>query len=141
VTEEIDIVKSAIYNCLPQEHRDLDIEIRHLQSQFRDKMKYLILEIHKPEVINETVEFLNLKLSNGSKDYLNRYFEKKLDEEEKIFHFRLKKFEAVNGNLVADEGSDVIKVNIKYSDFSYDDDISLIKQHFSDLGILSNDKH
>ena len=49
--------------------------------------------------------------------------------------------EAVNGNLVADEGSDVIKVNIKYSDFSYDDDISLIKQNFSDLGILSYDKH
>lgn len=141
VTEEIDIVKSAIYNCLPEQHRGLDIDIKHLQSQFRDKMKYLTLEIHQREIIDETIEFLNSELSNGSKDYLFRYFEKKLEEEEKIFHFRLKKFDAVNGQLVADEGSDVIKVNIKYSDFSYDGDISLIKQNFSKLGILSDDKH
>ncbi len=141
VTEEIDIVKSAIYNCLPEKYRELDIDIKHLQSQFRDKMKYLTLEISNQEVIDETIDYLNLNLNEGSKEYLNRYFDKKLEEEEKIFHLRLKKFDAVNGKLLADEGSDVIKVNLKYSDFSYDGDISLIKQNFSKIGILSDDKH
>ena len=38
VTEEIDLVRSSIYNCLPESLRLLKLKEQNLQSQFGDRL-------------------------------------------------------------------------------------------------------
>ena len=46
-TEELDRVKQALSNCLPPDLRETSIDLRHLQSQFKDKMKFLTITLDR----------------------------------------------------------------------------------------------
>ncbi len=115
VTEELDRVKSLIINIMPDELKDTSsIQIQHLQSQFRDKLKILTVELTKKNDINLFINNLSEKLDKRQKQWLGNNLTRKIDYDSHTVHLRLHKFKAFYNELEFAEGSDVIKVKIKY---------------------------
>ena len=69
-TEELDRVKMAMVNCLPPDLRESSIDLRHLQSQFKDKMKFLTITLDKIDDVEATIKYFNENIDEKGKTHL-----------------------------------------------------------------------
>ena len=136
----VEWISPLLLNCLPEELRETEIELRHLQSQFKDKMKFLTINLVKTDEVDATLKYFRENIDDKGKSHLSRYFTDRLDLEERTLHLRFNKFDAVDEKLTIDEGSDVIKIRISYSSYSSETDgLDKIKPLFLKTGLITDE--
>ena len=119
VTEDANLVMESIKQCLNEYLRESKFNLQKMQSQFGDKL-ILISNEFKNKDAKSIIEYLSLKMSEKDKRFLGNKLKERLDMEDRIFHLRFNKFLPLSNQIVLGEGSDVIKVEIKYQVFTSD---------------------
>ncbi|MHA2253653.1 MAG: RNA-binding domain-containing protein [Candidatus Kariarchaeaceae archaeon] len=119
ITEEEERVHQALLNCLPEDLRVTKIKKQRLQSQFGDKLVLLTSELHNKEA-KQVIEYIVSMWDIKEKQYFGRKLDTRIDLEEKAIYLRLDKFKALEEKLEITDGSDVIKVEIKYNAYTKD---------------------
>ncbi len=136
ITEEIELVQQALINCIPEDLRDEKFQKKILHSQFGDKLILLKFELDNRKA-KQTVIHLANSLDNSSKSYLKRRLESRMDLENKSFFFRVDKFKAVTDEIEIAEGSDVIKIELKYGAYTQDQNsVENLTKTLHELGII-----
>jgi len=119
ITEEEKLVKQALLNCLPEDLRKTKINKKRFQSQFGDKLVLFTLELQNKQAI-QVISYIASLWDIKDKQYFSRKLDARIDLEEKTVYLRLDKFKALEENLEITDGSDVIKVEIKYNAYTKD---------------------
>ncbi len=134
VTEDVEIVKKSMLYCLPEELRDIKIKRQNLQSQFRDKLIILSVDIHKKQELKLALPYLSENIIN--KEYFD--FEDNLDMLEKSLHLRIDKFKTLDEIIELTTGSDVIKCEISYTTYSKgENEFDQISKIYRDAGLIA----
>ena len=137
VTEDLNLVLESIKQCLPDVLRDEKFKLQKMQSQFGDKIVLISGEFAKNQA-NQIIGYLGNNLTMKDKKFLSTNFSDRLDLEGRLFHFRLNKFLPLSEELRIGEGSDVIKVEIKYQVFTSDQNtLENVRSCMLDNGIIS----
>ena len=136
VTEDVNLVIQSVKQCLPEGLRDDNFKMQKMQSQFGDKL-ILISREFKSKNAKSIIENLAKKMSDKDRQFLGSKLNDRLDMEDRIFHIRLNKFLPLSDKIVLGEGSDVIKVEIKYQVFTSDQNtLENVGNCFREKGII-----
>ena len=119
VTEDIYLVTQSVKQCLPENLREYKFKFTKMQSQFGDKIVMISGEF-KNQIATSIIEYLASKISEKDKLFLGTKVNERVDTDDRIFHIRLNKFLPLSNQITIGEGSDVIKVEIKYQVFTSD---------------------
>ena len=114
VTEVNERVIQALQNCIPS---SIDYKVQKLntQSQFGDPLIIYSVELLKRDDIDKFLKFLGIALNGDNKMYFARYLQKKVDFDERVIYLRFNKFNAYNNKIAITEGSDIIRVELRYN--------------------------
>ncbi len=134
VTERKDLVIDAILNILPENMKKSispkSFKRTSLIGQYGDPMLFLELSISKnPE---QAVKHIFSKLTETEKKRLIEEFDTRMDDETTTFYFRLDKFAPLQDELYLNDGSDVIKAEIKFRIYGKYN-AEAVKQYLKDL--------
>ena len=136
ITEDVNLVIQSIKQCLSESLRENKFKMQKMQSQFGDKL-ILISAEYKNQNAKSIIEYLAKKMSDKDKQFLGSKLSERLDMEDRIFHIRLNKFLPLSDQIVLGEGSDVIKVEIKYQVFTSDQNtLENIRSSLLEKGII-----
>lgn len=119
VTEELDRVREAMYNSLPKQYRKIKMTAQKMTSQFNDKITFYSLEL-KGKDAGIGLAYISSLLSDDDKNTLNMNLPDRIDLAGHAVHFRLDKFRAFEKTIQLGNGSDVIKIEIKYFCYTKD---------------------
>lgn len=118
LTEELDLVEQSLKNCIPEKFRNQKVILTKMQSQFNDRLIYLKLDFNKKLEIDKCLQYLSNNFEVKSKGYWINNLENYINMASKSIYLRLNKFRPLNNIIDLGEGSDVIKVEIKYSAYT-----------------------
>lgn len=116
-TEDLDKVKAALGNILPESARaelESSMSIAMLEGHYGNPIFVLRLKIEKPELAEALLKQLLASLPEGDLAMLDRTLEQRLDSSGNLY-LRLDKQQAFLGDFRVYDGDDVIKVKVKLS--------------------------
>ncbi len=121
-TEDEELVATSLLSLLPEELMETEIEIfrERLIGQYDEPLTKLTLEITNKKELHTVLAYLGNQLSNAERKYLTRRIEKMIDKNSNTFHLRFDKMKAAEGILKLGEGSNTIKVVIKFVRYTKD---------------------
>ncbi|RMG36041.1 MAG: hypothetical protein D6732_08865 [Methanobacteriota archaeon] len=116
VTEEQELVYEAVRRVLPEQVAK-SISLKNFSKmsvigQYGDPMLLIELVINKKP--KEVIKHIFSKLTETEKKRLLHEFNTRFDPETTTFFFRLDKFSPLKDDLYLNDGSDVIKVELKF---------------------------
>jgi RNA binding exosome subunit len=126
----------SLTHCFPETLREVKFVLSKIQSQFGDQLVIVDHEFKNDEA-SEVISYIAENLSDQDINYLTKNFERKTDMENRELHFRINKFLPLKDQIMLSDGSDVIKVKIKYQVFtSQQNTWENIRNCFSKVGLI-----
>jgi RNA binding exosome subunit len=139
ITEEEELVKQALLNCLPEKLRTESLRRQLMQSQFGDKLIYFTCQLEKSKA-KQTISHITQRLNSKSMEFLLHNIETRIDLQEKSFFLRLDKFKAVSGDLSVTGGSDTIRIELKYNAYTQEQNsMSKVLELLDSVGVAEHD--
>ncbi len=137
-TEDEELVAIALLTLLPEEFAKQEIEIyrEELIGQYDEPLTKLGIEVTKKRELHEILKYLGEQLSHAERKYLTRRLENMIDKDSNTFHLRFDKMKAAEGVLKLGEGSNTIKVVIKF--VRYTKDLSPFINELRQYGIIDS---
>ncbi|MHA2028530.1 MAG: RNA-binding domain-containing protein [Candidatus Kariarchaeaceae archaeon] len=136
VTEELNLVLNSLKSCFPEDLRDIKFNLTKIQSQFGDQLVIVDYEFVNKDAI-KVISYLAKYISEKDKNYLFNNLERKTDMEDREFHLRLNKFLPLSDIITLADGSDVIKVKIKYQVFtSQHNTLENVRNCLGEVGLI-----
>lgn len=136
ITEDLNLVFEALKHCFPENLRNTKFTTQKIQSQFGDKLTIINNEFTGKEAKN-TIIYLASLLDQKDKKFIGTMLSQKIDMDRRLLHLRLDKFLPLSDKIKLSEGSDVIKVEIKYQVFtSQQNNLENIRNSLLDVGII-----
>lgn len=112
-TENSDKVKSLLLSLLPIQFDQKQIEISHLTGAYGNPIITYKIRLVNIDEIEYTIDNLSKRIDGENKKYIYRNLINKIDEKS-ILYLRFKKNQL--NNLELYDGSDVLKIEIKFYD-------------------------
>ena len=139
ITEEEELVKQALMNCLPDKLRTESVRRQLLQSQFGDNLVYFTYLLEKSKA-EHTISHIAHHLNSKNMEFLLHNIETRIDLDEKSFFLRLDKFKAVSGDLTVTGGSDTIRIELKYNAYTQEQNsMSKVLELLTSVGVTEYD--
>lgn len=116
-TEDLEKVKAALLNVLPEEARPLlekYLSVAMLEGHYGNPIFVLKLRIEQPELADALFKRVVKSLPESDLDFLEGTLKRRLDSSGHL-HLRLSKPQAYMGKLRVYDGDDVIKLKVKLS--------------------------
>ena len=136
ITEDLNMVFKSLKQCLPEELRDIKFKTQKIQSQFGDQLTIVSGEF-KGDSAKKTILYLASLLDSKDKKFIGSMLTLKVDLDQRLIHLRINKFLPLSDTIKLSEGSDVIKVEIKYQVFtSQQNNLENIRNSLLDVGII-----
>ncbi|MCE7737478.1 MAG: hypothetical protein GPJ54_21490 [Candidatus Heimdallarchaeota archaeon] len=136
ITEDLNLVFETLKHCFPEKLRDVKFVTQKIQSQFGDKLTIIKTEFTGKDATN-TIQYLASLLDPKDKTFIGSKLSQKIDMDSRLLHLRLDKFHPLSDKIKLSEGSDVIKVEIKYQVFtSKQNNLENIRNSLLDVGIV-----
>lgn len=113
-TEELDRVRQAVLNTLPENLRDrVELRVRKVRGEFRNPIH--IIEVHRLSggLADRVLRFILSHLDNFDQSRLQQELEQRIDEHNHLF-LRLDKQRAYLGKLQIAEGGDVVHFQFSF---------------------------
>ena len=133
-TEDLDKVKQAIFNLIPDElHSKLEISDTILTGHAGNTIHLLELKVKSNRDIKNTLEYLASKLDDLDKEHLYDVFDKRIGEENCLY-LRFNKQDAYNKKITLEEKDNTIKVVIKFVIYKHEP--NLIRNTLVEYNIL-----
>lgn len=116
VTEKEDLVMEALKRILPEELRQKvekeNVSRMSVIGQFGDPM--LLIDVTTDKDVPFIAKEIFRRLTDTEKKRLIHEFDTRMDHDSTTFFFRLDKFAPLRDDLYLNDGSDVIKVELKF---------------------------
>lgn len=136
ITEDLNKVFTSLKHCIPENLRDVKFNTQKIQSQFGDQITIVSCEFKGENAKNIILYLANL-FDSKDKKFIGSKLEQKIDFDERLLHLRINKFLPLTDIIKLSEGSDVIKVEIKYQVFtSQQNNLENIRSALMDIGII-----
>ncbi len=136
-TEDEEVVANTLVALFPDEFTEnppFEIYQEELVGQYEEPLIKFEIEVNKKTILAKIFEWWAIQLSDTEKRFLYRNLEKMTDMKAKTYHLRFDKFKAAEGELKLGEGSNTIKVVLKF--VLYTKDLNPLRQELLDLGII-----
>ena len=136
-TEDEEKVANTLVALFPDEYIEnppFEIYREDLVGQYDEPLIKFEVEINKKRILAKVFEWWKSQLTESEKKFLYRHLENMTDVKAKTYHLRFDKFKAAKGELTLGEGSNTIKVVLKF--VLYTKDLTPLKQELIDLGLI-----
>ncbi len=121
-TEDEELVAATLLSLLPEEFTEAEIDIYRegLIGQYDEPLIKLELEVTKKRELHKVLAHLGEQFSHAERKYITRRLENMIDKDSNTFHLRFDKMKAAEGILKLGEGSNTVKVVIKFVRYTKD---------------------
>jgi len=133
-TEDLNKIKTAMMNLIPESIRSGVVFYEDiLEGYYGNVIVNLKLQFSDELAVKEIVERFCKNINENDKKLLYRTFDYRLDES-RVLHIRFDKGAAYNGVLRLNDGSEVIKVTLKFNVKR-----KLVKNVCMEIGLISGE--
>ncbi|HUT82030.1 MAG TPA: RNA-binding domain-containing protein [Candidatus Bathyarchaeia archaeon] len=133
-TEDVEKVKKAIVNLLPETIRDkVEISDVKLRGHAGNEISLLELNITQNKMISNILGYLASNILEIDKDSLLQEVDERIDENN-CFYLRFNKQDAYNEVITLDDGDNSIRVVIKF--IVYKQEPNLLTEALQNIGII-----
>ncbi|MEM1549001.1 MAG: RNA-binding domain-containing protein [Candidatus Methanomethylicia archaeon] len=130
-TEDLEKVRKAMLNFIPELYRSrIVISEDVLEGYYGNRILNLKIHISDVEIVKNIIDFICRNIHEADKKLISRSFLSRLDSSGNLY-LRFDKGAAYNGLLRLHDGSDVVRVVIKFKVAK-----KLIKDFCVDIGLI-----
>ena len=134
ITEDVEKVKTAIKNLLPENMREnAEIIETQIWGHAGNEIQLLNLTISQSKARKDVINYLVKNMEEFDRSYLYQQVDTRLDEHN-CFYFRFNKQDAYNEKMLLDDKDDTIRVMMKF--IVYKDEPNMIKDALEEYGLI-----